>query len=326
MRKIIPILIICTLIISAFGASAVPIFSNNNLDKWKEIETKCTFFSDELDQSQLEMDFFGPVGVIFLAPTINYITAQSFIPTKNILTRVEILAGKNSTATYDFKLAIKDNLLGPDLTALSRPAGDFVIENFSWLEFDFDDILVTPGTTYYIVCSTYDAPDNWYAWGAKLTDVYPYGTVWWSEDDGVTFEEDPDADLTFKTYGYDNQPPSAPTIDGLNNGKPGVEYDFVFNSIDPDGDDVRFIIGWDDGDNETTSFVSSGTDLTASHIWTTKGTYTISVKAEDEFGAESNLTTLEINIPRDKALLIQQYPILIWLFERFPILKHLIRY
>ena len=118
-----------------------------------------------------------------------------------MLTRVEILAGKNSTATYDYTLAIRDDLLGADLTALSRPPEDFVTENFSWVEFDFDDILVTPGSTYYIVCYTYDEPDNWYAWGAELDDVYPYGSVWWSEDDGATFEEDPDADLTFKTYG-----------------------------------------------------------------------------------------------------------------------------
>jgi hypothetical protein len=98
-----------------------------------------------------------------------------------------------------------------------------------------------------------------------------------------------------------NHPPSAPTIDGTNSGKSGVEYDFVFNSIDPDSYDVRFIINWGDGDNETTTFTSSGTDLTVSHSWATKGTYIISAKAQNEYGAESNLTTFEITIPRSKA-------------------------
>jgi len=70
MKKIIPILIICILIISAFGATAAPIFSNTNLDKWKEIETNNMFLSDELDQSQPDMEFFAPVGNIFLAPAI----------------------------------------------------------------------------------------------------------------------------------------------------------------------------------------------------------------------------------------------------------------
>ena len=41
-----------------------------------------------------------------------------------------------------------------------------------------------------------------------------------------------------------NEPPTTPTIAGPTSGKPGVEYDFTFMSIDPDGDDIFYIISW----------------------------------------------------------------------------------
>jgi outer membrane protein assembly factor BamB len=121
----------------------------------------------------------------------------------------------------------------------------------------------------------------------------------------------------------ENQPPNTPTISGQTEGKPNIAYDFIFNALDPDVDDVRFIISWGDGDNETTSFVSSGNNITISHIWATKGTYTISVKAEDEYGLLSPETTLEVTIPRNKALLNTQL-ILLWLLEKFPMIRNLL--
>ena len=126
----------------------------------------------------------------------------------------------------------------------------------------------------------------------------------------------------------ENTPPNTPTIDGPKSGKPGIECDYILNSIDSDGDVLRFIVDWDDGDNETTTFVFSGNDLTVSHTWNAKGTYIISVKAEDEYGAESNLTTLEVTIPRTRQLNIFE-DLLERLFERFPnafpILRQILR-
>ena len=281
------------------------------------------FMDDELDQSQLEMDFFAPVGNIFLAPEINYITAQSFIPTKNVLTRVEILAGKNSTATYDYTLAIRDDLLESDLTSLSLPPGAFVTENFSWEEFDFEDIPVTPGSTYYIVCYTYDQVDNWYAWGAQLDDVYPDGSVWFSEDDGASFEEDPDADLTFKTYGWDNTVPEEPFISGPTSGDPGTSYNFEISSTDPDGDDVIYCVDWGDGSGEVcVGPYASGTVAVVSHTWTSSGQYTIRAKTTDIWGADSDYTELIITMPRNRAT---QNTMFLRLLQHFPRVSQLLR-
>ncbi len=325
MKKIIPIVVVGIFILSGLGASAGSILNIDESIEWGQIEISVMPQKDELDQYQPDMDFFAPVGPIFLAPEINYISAQSFIPTKTVLTRVEILAGKNSTAVYDYTLAIRDDLLGSDLTALSLPPEDFATENFSWVEFDFDDIPVTPGSTYYIVSYTTDAPDNWYAWGAKLSDVYPGGSVWWSVDDGSSFENDPDSDCAFATYGLDNLPPGVPTITGPNSGKPNTEYDFTFNATDPEGDPIMYFVDWGDNNSGWTEYGDSGAEIMLKHSWAEEGDYVIQAKAKDINGAESDLVTFEVNIPRNKASIFK-FNLLSWFLERFPNAFPLLQY
>ncbi len=315
MKKLYPIFIVGILILGSIGASATSIFNIEKRHVWSNIEIPKISGNDELDQSQLEMDFFAPVGNIFLAPEINYISAQSFIPTKNILTRVEILTGKNSSATHDFTLAIRDDLPGYDITKLSLPPEDFVTENFSWLEFDFDDISVTPGITYYIVCYTADEPDNWYAWGAQLSDVYPNGTVWWSEDDGTSWEEDQDADLTFKTYGFDNSPPEGALLDGPTYGKVGTAYEYSMIANDPDGHTLIYCFDFGDESGEVCigPFPNGETGY-LSHTYTTAGTYTITAKASDIYGAEGEPVTLEVTMPRSRTISSFFY----WIQQSYP--------
>jgi hypothetical protein len=131
-------------------------------------DRSAALFFDELDQEQPDTDWFEPVGPCPLVSGVsNYIIAQSFIPIKNVLTRVELMIAKNSTTTYDYMVAIRDNLSGEDLTSASISAENITTENFSWEEFDFTGIIVIPGITYYIVSYTVNATDNWYAWGSE---------------------------------------------------------------------------------------------------------------------------------------------------------------
>jgi hypothetical protein len=121
-----------------------------------------------------------------------------------------------------------------------------------------------------------------------------------------------------------NLPPDKPVIIGPTSGKPGQSLTFTFNAVDPNGDDVRFIIDWGDGENETTSFTSSGNDKTASHVWSEKGTYTLTVNAEDEYGAMGDETSGDIAIPRTKVI---NKPILNFLQchpNLFPLLQKLL--
>lgn len=61
--------------------------------------------------------------------------------------------------------------------------------------------------------------------------------------------------------------------------------DFAVNSMDPDGDDVRYHVDWGDGENETTSFQESGIDVIVAHSWSESGIYYIVIESEDIHGA-----------------------------------------
>jgi len=100
-----------------------------------------------------------------------------------------------------------------------------------------------------------------------------------------------------------NNPPSPPTITGPVYGKPGVNYDFVFNSVDIDGNNVSYYIDWGDGTSDGwTEYYPSGNDVTISHLWEEVSWYNIiQAKAKDIHGNESDWTTYYIPISNNKA-------------------------
>ena len=120
-----------------------------------------------------------------------------------------------------------------------------------------------------------------------------------------------------------NKPPNTPIIDGPNNGITNNEYNFTFNSTDPDDDDIlEYVIDWGDGTEEVTISgpFASGEKVTSNHCWTIQKTFTIKAKAKDINGAESNWSEFEVTIPRTKTTINSLFH---WLLERFPILKRL---
>ncbi len=120
-----------------------------------------------------------------------------------------------------------------------------------------------------------------------------------------------------------NNQPDTPLITGTTNGKAGIQYDYNFTAIDPDDNNVYFYIDWND---ETTEEwigpYSSGEIATITHTWTLKNVYIIKAKAKDEFGAESDWITLEVNIPRA----ISFNSMLMKFLERFPRLLTIFRH
>jgi hypothetical protein len=122
-----------------------------------------------------------------------------------------------------------------------------------------------------------------------------------------------------------NDPPGAPSIDGPATGKAGQSLTYTFSAVDPDGDDVRFIVNWGDGSDETTDFVASGDDQTASHAYGSDAEYTITVTAQDSAGNMGPLSTFTVTIPRNKD--IHSHPFLRFLQNHpniFPILRTLL--
>ena len=125
-----------------------------------------------------------------------------------------------------------------------------------------------------------------------------------------------------------NSPPNTPTIYGETNGSKQTTYYYTIQTTDPDQDDVKYHIDWGDNTSIITGFNESGDEIIVSHTWNIKGTYTMKVKAIDEYGVESDWTTLIVTMPY-----VDNEPVFqIWerLFLRFPntflVLRQLLGY
>ena len=268
MKKILPFLVVGILVLSGLGAVGLADNAKeNDIQIIGDEGNTSLLYEDELDQEQPDQtEGYGiPVGAIHIPePPISDINlyiqvAQSFIPTKEILTRVELLVGRNSTASYPYVLAIREELTEENIVETSLNPEEFVIENYSWLEFDFEDIWVTVGQTYYIVCYTENVTDNWYAWAANNdSESYPNGCAWVSLDDGDTWtndsvsasneeawtpdngvaplnNDDNESDMCFKTYGLE-----ATELD-IEITSAGIGFDVVITNI---GDAIAWELEW----------------------------------------------------------------------------------
>lgn len=120
--------------------------------------------------------------------------------------------------------------------------------------------------------------------------------------------------------------PDIPSINGPTRGNPGKEYDFIFKSVDPDGDDLYYYIEWGDGQiEEWIGPHASNVDVIVSHKWSEKDTYTIRAKVKDDCDMESDWGELTVAMPRSKTVntpflkFLENYP------DLFPILRILLQ-
>ncbi|MEM0467288.1 MAG: hypothetical protein QXX20_06825 [Candidatus Thermoplasmatota archaeon] len=218
MKKILVVVIMGIL----FCAVVYPVFGNRTIQIKPQLQPTLKY-PDEVDQKQ-ETYIPGvlvPVGTLSLGEvSFNVQVAQSFIPQKEILTRVELYIGKNTTTTYPYHVAIRDALSGENLAESNVNAVDIPTQNFSWVEFDIPDLWVNISRTYYIVCSTQNTSDNWYIWAANNDSAsYQQGCAWVSLDgnnwsnQSAAFDlqkenfytpinsDDTTWDMCFRTYG-----------------------------------------------------------------------------------------------------------------------------
>ena len=117
---------------------------------------------------------------------------------------------------------------------------------------------------------------------------------------------------------YENNAPNKPDISGkwiiLD-----VELECNIIATDPDDDDVKYYIDWDDGECDITNFYKSGETVTVQHVYSAQRVYTITVCAEDIYGAKGPENTF---IPRlkNKAVNVN---LILRLLEQFPLLEKL---
>ena len=310
MKKIVVILI-CMLFI---GSSILPSISclNNNV------------IFDEIDQKQ---DKYDGASTALLG---SMLFAQSFKPGLETLTRVELLMNKLGNLYGNSILSIRESLSGEDLTSVSKESLE-INSDMEWIEFDFPDITVNTGDSYYIVLKP--DPDSDGGWGFNFIgwafgggdsyqngDPYEYYNGSWSK--GITSQFS--ADYTFKTFGINNYPPNKPIINSNISGIPGTEYQYTFVSIDPERDDISYYIDW--GDNTSTDWtrtLSSGEYYNFSHIWFNKGDFTIKAKAKDKYGQQTDWSYFEVTMPKSKVIF--QPLFLQKLFQCFPFFEKILK-
>ena len=103
--------------------------------------------------------------------------------------------------------------------------------------------------------------------------------------------------------GFENLPPSIPIIDGPHNISVNKEYSWTFLSTDPEGSNITYYVDWGDkcGNGQYYGPFASGEQISLSHIYTQKNKLFINAIAIDEDGAESDMGTFEIIIPRERS-------------------------
>ena len=290
---------ICVLVVLLLMPTLTAKESNNNGNKINENiciagnnQPGTMPLDDQIDQSQESAG-----GGAVLCGSWKW--AQSFRPSLDVLTRVVLLMYKLGDVN-DIKISIRDNLRGSDLTSVTKSPSEIPTETPDWIEFDFEDIGVTPGKTYYIVYSTTggDNKENFYSLRHSIGDTYDKGDAWIGWNYGRTWEiwgtqdwEGPKFDFCFETYGRMNQMPGKPAKpSGSALGVVGKEYTYKTSSNDPDGDKISY--GWDwDGDmvvDEWTDYYDAGTEISITHSWNDTGMYYVRVKARDKVGGESD--------------------------------------
>jgi hypothetical protein len=108
----------------------------------------------------------------------------------------------------------------------------------------------------------------------------------WSEGFGISYAKTDSktkgdhSHLEKITISWNNDPPTAPRIDGPSSARQGDTISYRFTSTDPDGDEIYYYIDW--GDGATTDWAGplhSGGTLVRSHTWDVSGSYIIRAKA-----------------------------------------------
>lgn len=98
-----------------------------------------------------------------------------------------------------------------------------------------------------------------------------------------------------------NSAPNAPSISGPATGVTSTNYTYSFVSSDPQGDQIRYGIDWDNNFSvdawlPSSGYTSSGNSLSTTQNWGTTGTKTFQAVAQDSSGLTSGWTSYSVSI------------------------------
>ena len=141
-----------------------------------------------------------------------------------------------------------------------------------------------------------------------------------AQDRGLLESEITYFDITIK----ENSPPNPPQIDCPTSAKIFRKCNYKFIVNDPDGDDIVSLeVTFSDGATLSINNVwETGSDIDVEHTWSRKGTHTIEARVKDAHESWSEISTLEVSVPKNRAVHNQ------WFFELlekwdFPLLSRI---
>ena len=254
---------------------------------------------DQLDQQSSEKDGAEKIGGSLPKDGL----AQSFKPTLPTLTKVILcLKSTGSAEFYNYYVYIKQTLTGSVLTSASIPRSSIIVGT-GYYTFDFSDISVTPGSTYYIVVrgvsSSGDSSSVYWWYG--YPDPYPNGNAFEEYIDGSWsyFKySGNNCDFCFQSYGIPsgtNNPPNTPSpLSGPSSGTVGSKLSYTTSATDPDTDYIYYGLDFN-GDSTSDAWTDysypSGAPVTIHITFYITGTYYIRVQAKDIHGALSGFSS-----------------------------------
>jgi hypothetical protein len=224
---------------------------------------------------------------------------QSFKPSISPLTKVSVLWIKSSGIpefAY-YYIEIRSDIHSTSYLRKIQIDNSQIQTGLIWYTWDFSDLSVTVGNTYWIVCyasipTIYTTQVKW-CYGSP-GDPYPNGMpminygppLYWSAFDLW-------GDFCFKTYttGDTNNPPNTPSKPvGPTTGNVGISYSYSTSTTDDDDDQVTYGFDWDGNGavDDWSGLQDSGDPCSMSHSWSSAGTFQVKVKAKDEHNAESS--------------------------------------
>lgn len=134
--------------------------------------------------------------------------------------------------------------------------------NSLFLQKGYQYLTITAGADISLVYGYWARGDYW------VWDLIPIGTY------SVTFQVE---------VPVTNEPETPSTPSGPTSGYRGTSYTYSTATIDPDGDNVRYQFDWGDGSTTMTVWYASGATASASHSWSSLGTYNVMVRAQDVY-------------------------------------------
>jgi serine protease AprX len=133
---------------------------------------------------------------------------------------------------------------------------------------------------------------------SALNDEYTYNRDIIVYYQGTSFCAGPDIYRGTDTLPGPNPPPATPsTPSGPTSGYTHTTYTYTTNTTDPEDDYIHYQFDWGDESRDWTGWYASGANASASHYWTSPGTYYVRVRAEDSNDAWSDWSsTLTVTI------------------------------